>query len=260
VIVSPGGEKAGIVALNKLTGETVWVCSETQHKAGYCSPILVDYQGLRQIVTFTAKSAVGVHAATGKLLWQVERVTPYDENIPTPLFHDGCVFLTTGHKVGGMLLKLNVRSPLAPRGDSPPAERDAHMRNQTCSVDVLWRNEDIDNHHGGVILHDGHLYGFSHGKYKWGLACANWKTGATAWRVRTPTEGSLAFADGLLYSLTENGVMSLERPNPARREVVGSFHIPKGGQGPTWAHPVVLGGRLYVRHSDFLYCYDVKGK
>jgi outer membrane protein assembly factor BamB len=241
VIVSPGGVEAGMVALNKHTGELVWACTETKHKAGYASPILVDYQGLRQIVTFTARSAVGVHADTGKLLWEVEHVTPYDENITMPLYHDGHVFMTTGHTVGGMLLKLNVNG-------------------QACSVDIVWRNHDLDDHHGGVILHNGHLYGFSHGLYKWGYACVDWKTGQTAWRVRTATEGSITYADGLLYTMDERGTVHLERPNPARRDIISQFTLPKGGEGPTWAHPVVCGGRLYLRHSDFLYVYDIRAK
>lgn len=241
VIVCPGGPKAGIVALNKHTGETVWVCSETRHKAGYASPVLVDFQGLRQIVTLTAQSAVGVHAETGKLLWEIKHVTPFDENIMMPIAHDGHVFVSTGHRVGGMLLKLRVKA-------------------QTCSVDVVWRNHDLDNHHGGVILHDGHLYSYSHGKYKWGFACAEWRTGETKFRVRTPTKGALTYADGLIYALDERRGMRLLRPNPERLEIVSEFQIPSGGKGPTWAHPVVCAGRLYLRHGDFLYCYDVRAK
>ena len=241
VVVCPGGPKAGIVALNKHTGETVWVCSETGHKAGYASAILIDYQGLRQIVTLTAQSAVGVHADTGKLLWQLEHRTPFDENIFTPLFHDGHVLISTGHRVGAVLLKLNVKG-------------------QACSVDVVWRNHDLDNHHGGIILHDGHLYSYSHGKYKWGFTCADLKTGETKYRVRTPTKGALTFADGLIYALDERRTMRLVRPNPQKLDIVSEFQIPRGGKGPTWAHPVICAGRLYIRHSDFLYVYDIKAE
>ncbi len=241
VIVCPGGKQAGIVALNKTTGETVWVCDETKHKAGYASPILVDHGGLRQIVTLTAKSFVGVRASDGKLLWQIPHETPYDENIMMPLFHDGDVFASTGHRVGGLRVTLNVEG-------------------QNCSANVVWRNHDLDNHHGACILHEGYLYSYSHGKYKWGFTCAAWATGKTQYRLRRPTKGALTYADGRLYALDEKRGMRLLRPNPERFDVVSHFEIPRGGKGPTWAHPVVCGGRLYIRHSDFLYVYDIRAR
>ena len=241
VIVSPGGRRAGVVALDKRTGKTVWVCPDTGQKAGYCSPILAEHDGLRQIVTMTAKTLVGIRAADGKLLWQLEHKTPFDENITQPLFHDGHVLFSTGHRVGSVLLKLNVTGA-------------------TCTVTEVWRNRDLDNHHGCIILHDGHLYGTSHGKYKWGFASVDFRTGKTNYRVRTPTEGSLTFADGLLYSMDERGTVHLERPNPARRDIVSTFRIPRGGKARTWAHPVVCGARLYLRHSNFLFAYDIRAR
>ncbi|MBL7223690.1 MAG: PQQ-binding-like beta-propeller repeat protein [Candidatus Brocadiae bacterium] len=241
VIVCPGGEEAGIVALDKRTGKTVWVCAETRHKAGYGSAILVEHGGLRQIVVATAQSLVGVRAADGKLLWQIKHKTPYDENIMMPLFHEGHVLFSTGHRVGAVRLKLNVQG-------------------QACAVDVVWRNPDLDNHHGGLILHGGHLYTYSHGKYKWGFTCAEWESGKTTFRVRTPTKGALTYADGRIYALDERRGMRLLRPNTAKLDVVSEFEIPRGGKGPTWAHPVVCGGRLYIRHSDFLYAYDIAAR
>jgi hypothetical protein len=71
-------------------------------------------------------------------------------------------------------------------------------------------------------------------------------------------KGSLTYADGMLYTLSENSVMGLVRPAAAGYELVSSFNIPKGGKGNSWAHPVVCGGRLYIRHDDFLYVYDVR--
>jgi len=241
VICTPGGAKAGFAALNKTTGETVWVCEGPGDKPGYCSPILVEYKGLRQIVTLMSKAAVGVNADTGELLWRLDHVTPFDENIVTPVYHDGHIFVTSGHRVGGVLLKLNVEG-------------------NKCSIQEAWRNKDLDTQHGGVVLVDGCLYGFVHGRYKWGWACVDFKTGRTMHAERTPTQGSITYADGMLYTMDEKGTVSLVKPTPEARVVVSQFQIPRGGKRRTWAHPVVCGGRLYIRHGDFLYAYDIKAK
>jgi len=241
LICTPGGPEITMVALDKASGETIWACKGGKHKPGYASPIVFDYRGLRQVTTMLAKSIIGVNAETGELLWQVGHTTPFDENIFTPRYHDGHLYFATGHRVGSRLLKLNVQ------GDK-------------CAVDLVWKTERLDSHHGDVLLIDGCLYGYAHGKYKWCWECLDWKTGKLMHSVRTPTKGSITFADGLIYARNEKGLVELIRPTPERREVISSFHIPKGGRGPTWAHPVVCGGRLYLRHSDFLYAYDIKGK
>ena len=71
-------------------------------------------------------------------------------------------------------------------------------------------------------------------------------------------EGSLTCAEGMLYTLSERRRVGLVRPAPAAHEVISEFEIPQGGKGPTWAHPVICGGRLYIRHSDRCYAYDVR--
>ena len=71
-------------------------------------------------------------------------------------------------------------------------------------------------------------------------------------------KGSLTVADGMLYILGERGTMGLVIPSPEAHTVVSRFDLPKGGKGRWWAHPVVCNGRLYVRHGEFLYAYDVR--
>ena len=139
LICTPGGEGAGVVALDKNTGRTVWVCRETHDKPGYCSPIVVEYKGLRQIMTMLAQSIIGVNADNGKLLWQFEHITPYDENINVPIFHDGCILVST-QTTGSRLLRLNVEG-------------------QEVSVEQAWQSELLENQHGGVLLVGHYLYG-----------------------------------------------------------------------------------------------------
>jgi outer membrane protein assembly factor BamB len=241
LICTPGGEEIGIVALHKLTGETVWSAKGIGEKPGYASTILVEHKGLRQIVALMAKALVGVNADTGELLWRFGHETPYDESLFTPLFHDGHIYFATAHARGSRLLKLNVEG-------------------RKSSVELAWSTEKLDSHHGGVILLDGCLYGFCHGNYKPRWDCLELKTGKLMHSLSTPTAGCVTYADGLIYGMDERGTVILIKPTPAERVVVSQFAIPKGGPGPVWAHPVVCGGRLYLRHSDSLFAYDIQAK
>jgi outer membrane protein assembly factor BamB len=127
-----------------------------------------------------------------------------------------------------------------------------------ASVRPVWRSKDLDNRHGGVILCDGSLYGASHfnNNAKW--ICLDWNTGRMMWADRGVGEGSSTLADGMLYTLNERRTVGLVRPTPTGYELVSQFKLPEGGDGPTWAHPVVCGGRLYLRHGDRLYAYGVR--
>lgn len=237
LICCPGGPQTAVVALNKHTGQTIWKSpSASGDRAGYASPTLAVHQGLRMILTMTSQHAIGVNADTGELLWQFKHVTPFDENIFSPIFHDGQVFISTGHEVGSVMLKV-------------------HVQGGKAAVQEVWRNTDLDNHHGGTILLDGYLYG---SRWSPGWACLEWRSGKTQYTSRGVGKGSLTYAEGMLYTLGENGEMGLVPAKPQEHTVVSRFRLPAGGAGPAWAHPVVCGGRLYLRHGDFLYAYDVR--
>ncbi|MFC2129767.1 polyvinylalcohol dehydrogenase, partial [Bacteroidota bacterium] len=122
--------------------------------------------------------------------------------------------------------------------------------------DTVWQSEIMDNHHGGVILHEGYLYGS--GSKSRGWFCLDFRTGKQLWNM--DGKGSLTFAEGMLYLLDERGNMKLVRATPDQCEISGEFKVPEGGDGMYWAHPVVCGGRLYVRHADKLYAYDISVK
>ena len=236
VICSPGGAQAAVVALDKATGKKVWVCKGTGDKPGYASPILVEQDGLRLIVTMTAKAAIGLNADTGELLWDFAHKTSYDCNIPTPIYHDGHIFIDSGYGSGGALLELTVAGKKA-------------------SVKEVWRTKALDNHHGGIVLLDGYLYGSTH-KGQW--VCLEFKTGKVMYTERGVGKGSITYADGMFYTYSEGGAAGLVKAGPSAHEVVSTFRVPKGGRGPYWAHPVVCNGRLYLRHDDALHCYDIK--
>ncbi len=238
VISCPGGPQTCMVALDKKTGLVVWQAPGTDELAGYSSPILVEQQGLRIIVALTAKAIVGVNADTGELLWHVKHESYADENIMMPIYRDGCIFIST-LQTGSVKWQL-------------------HVKDGKASLEELWRTQDLDCHHGGVVLLDERLYGNSTFRNSNLWVCLDWQTGLCLSTEKGVGKGSLTYADGMLYTLSEDGLMGLARPTPTGLELVSSFKLPEGGEGPTWAHPVVCGARLYLRHDEFLYAYALR--
>jgi len=241
VICCPGGTIA-MAALDKKTGRVVWKSPSAGEPAGYASPIVAEYQGLRMILTMSQKSLIGVNADTGDLLWRFEHYTPrYVANCVTPIYHDGHIFISGGYGKGSVLLEIRVDG-------------------QEAAVEPVWRTENLDNRHGGVVLRNGYVYGASHSNNTAKWVCLDWKTGQLIYAERGVGQGALVFADGMLYTLSERRTVGLVEATPTGHVVVSQFKIPEGGEGPTWAHPVVCGGRLYIRHADHLYAYDVRTK
>ncbi len=236
VIVTPGGPKAGIVALDKMTGKTVWTSQQLSDEAGYASPIAADVQGVRVIMTLTSRAGVGVRASDGKLMWRHTQVANDTANIATPVFHDNKVFYTSGYGVGAALLGLTAQA-----GD--------------VKAQQIYFTRDMQNHHGGVVLVNGYLYGFNNSI----LTCLEFATGKMMWRDRSVGKGTLMYADGNLYIQSEDHVVGLAEASPAGYKEKGRFRIQDQGF-PSWAHPVVSGGMLYIRDQGTLAAYNIKGK
>jgi hypothetical protein len=116
------------------------------------------------------------------------------------------------------------------------------------------------NHHGGVILLDGCLYGAAHQRNGGRWICLAWNDGAKKYAEKGVGKGSLTCADGMLYCWSENGLVGLVPATPEKHEPVSRFTVASGGDGPTWAHPVVCGGRLYLRHGNVLHAYDIRAE
>jgi len=245
VICTPGGKNVSMAALEKETGETIWKCTGAGDKPGYASAILIDYEGLKQIVTAMSESIVGVRASDGKLLWRYPHKVYADENITTPLFQDGFVIVSGCGRRGTTSLELRVSG-------------------EECSVEERWRNETLDNKQGGIVLVDGRIYGYAESQNRsepW--MCIDFKSGATIFQsapVRSSYKyknGCLTYADGMFYLFSDNGHMVLAEPTSEGFRVSGRLNLKEPGKRPTWAHPVVHGGRLYIRYGDKLAAYDV---
>jgi outer membrane protein assembly factor BamB len=239
VVCTPGGDKGTLAALKKDTGELAWQSGELTDNAQYSSPILAMHHGKPQIVQLVMTKVFGVDPANGKVLWKQDfpgRVAV----IPTPIYHDGHVYVAAGYGVGCMLVKVGADN----------------------SVSVAYENKVMKNHHGGVIRVGDHLFGHSEGP---GWVCQNFKTGEEVWASKKLGKGAIHFADGMFYCLDEgSGDVALVELSTKEWVEKGRFKLDpqtkqRSPQGRIWTHPVVVNGRLYLRDQELLHCYDVKG-
>jgi len=236
VIVTPGGRNAGLAALDKKTGKTVWTTAEVSETAGYSSVVAADVQGVRTYITLTSEAAIGVRAADGKLMWRNAKAANNTANITTPVLFGNKVFVTSAYNTGGLLLQLRAE-------------------NGEVRADEVYFTRDMMNHHGGVVFVNGYLYGFSNAI----LTCLEADTGKVQWRDRSVGKGSLTYADGRLYVLGETNTAGLVDASPAGYVERGRFQIADQGW-PSWAHPVVAGGRLYLRNQGVLAAHEIAAR
>ena len=234
VLINAGGPNASIVALSKKDGTVLW---KTQSdKAGYSSALPVQVGGKTQVVFFTQQRALGLDPADGKVLWEYSKPSNDVANVATPVARGNRVWISSDYGTGGGLVEIKPTATGA-------------------TASEVYFTQEMKNHHSTSILIGEHLYGFSGGI----LTAMKFDTGEVAWKDRSVGKGSLVFADGHLYALSENGVVGLIEATPTGYREKGRFRIPQDSL-PTWAHPIVVGGRFYIRDQDTIYAFDVKQK
>lgn len=234
--VRPAGKKGFQVCLDKNDGKLIWANTDIPGVEGYSSAVVFDYGDNKHITGSSSNCYYGVDAATGRLLWKVDFENQQGLNLTDAIAKDGYVFITSGYGKGSMLFRLKAS------GDKFVPE-------------TVWQSGLMDNHHGGVILHNDYLYGSGSNSRGW--FCLEFFTGKQIWN-NTRGKGAITYADGMLYLLDErSGSMKLVKATPDSYESAGEFNVPSGGQSMYWAHPVVCGKRLYVRHWDKVFVYDI---
>lgn len=247
IICTPGGIETMLVAMNKHTGETLWkstmpdIGPAGREGAGFSSIVITEVAGIRQYVQLVGRGVIGVAADDGRFLWGYNEVANPTANIPTPIVHKNLVFAANGYNVGSVLLQLEAN------GDGG------------IDAQQIYRlsGNRFQNHHGGVVLVDGYLFG-GHGSNNGLPTCVELKSGQVMWKRRGPGTGSAAVvcADGHLYFRYQNGTMALIEASPEGYRLKGTFQIPGAG-GDSWAHPVIAHGRLYLREKDRLWVYQI---
>ncbi|NNE93066.1 MAG: PQQ-binding-like beta-propeller repeat protein [Verrucomicrobiales bacterium] len=232
--VTPGGNQGTLLSLKKSDGSPVWQSEGTTQRAHYSSPVFAEIAGKKQIVQFGNKSTFGVAQDTGELLWEYSNAANGTANCSTPIVDGDLVLASSAYGTGGGVAKISNE------GDGQKAEE-------------VWFEKALQSHHGGLVKVGDHVYGFGSG----GLICIDFKTGEIAWQDRSVGKGSVIYADGHLYCLGENHKVALVEATPTGYVEKGRFEIESRGR-PSWAHPVIANGVLFIRDQHVLTAYDVK--
>jgi outer membrane protein assembly factor BamB len=237
VVITPGGSEGSIVALDKKTGALLWRSKGFADPPQYSSLIIAEIAGVRQYIQLTSKHVVGVATADGKVLWQAPRPGRVAV-IPTPIYSDGFVYVTSGYGVGCNLFHVTAADG-------------------TFTAKEIYANKVMANHHGGVIKVGDCVYGHSDSK---GWTCQDFKTGEVKWQEKEKLgKGAIGYADGHFYLRTEDkGTMGLIEATPEGYKERGRFEQPNRSKEKAWPHPVITGGKLYLRDQDVLLCYNLK--
>ena len=236
LFVLPGAPDCLMIALDKKNGNVVWTTpNPINETAAYCTPLIIEYNGNKQIITLSQKSIFSVNAKTGEFLWSASHPTIHDMNAVTPVYFDGTIFVTS--------FDTGCESFQITKGKN--------------EIQSIWKTKLMDVHHGGVVGLNGYVYGV--GDKSKGLFCLDLKTGKEMWNDSGVGKGPLTYADGMLYTISEKGgKVDLVEATPSKFNMVSSFQVKDESKDFFWAHPVVFGGRLYIRHDQILYVYEVK--
>lgn len=255
VVCTPGGPDATMVALDKRTGKTLWTCSvRKEHSAAakpdprgkkrrdyataaYSSVVASGIGGVRQYIQFLDGGVIGVSASDGKLLWTYDAPASPTANCTTPIVRGDIVFAASAYKTGGGAARIVKTSA-------------------GFEAREIWFLDEFQNHHGGIVLIGDHLYGTGVSE----MLCVDFKTGRIAWRDPSVGKGSTVAAGGRLYVRSETGPIALVDASPAKYVERGRFDQPDRRKEKSWPHPMIAGGRMYIRDQDLLLCYDISGR
>ncbi len=240
VLCLPGGAKALAAALDKKTGKTVWTATGLADRAAYCTPVIATHKGVRQMITMTARSVISIEVKTGKLLWTHPYPMGYPQHATPPVYYNGHVFVACGHSTGGTMLRIS---------------------SDGRSVKKVWYMRKFDNCHGGVMRIGNRLYGSGCRVGGKGFYCVDFQTGKLLGSNQEVGKISILQADGMLYGLNHTGPMYLMKLTDDGIEIVSRFNMPDKRKTNIYlAHPVICGGRLYLREGNNLYAHDIRAK
>ncbi len=226
-----GGSGKSVVAYHKLTGKPIW--KSLSDKQAYTAPIQAELAGLKQIIIISAVRVAGLGIDDGALLWEYPWKTEYDVNAAEPLLvDDNRIFVSSGYGHGSVLLRIS-------------------QTNGAFKASPVWENKRMKNKFNGSVLEKGYLYGLDEGI----LTCLDLETGEREWKGGRYGYGQILLAGGNLIVLTEKGDLVLVETTPeAHRELARFSAI----SGKTWNYPAITDGRLLVRNTTEMACFDLR--
>lgn len=229
-----GGPENNVIAVDRNTGKLIWKCSGKGEASAYCSPMIIKLKNRKILVTQTASSILGIDAENGRMLWSHDQPNKWSVHANTPVFLDGQLYCQSGYGQGGVMLKLS---------------------EDGTSIQEVWRATSMDNRMGGFVVLNGKIFGSDDSGKLW--YCVDWKTGTTMFSEKITGRGTIISADGMLYLYGENGEVVLAQPEANNFKKISAFKVPYG-EDQHWAHPVIVNGKLFVRHGTSMMVYKIK--
>ncbi len=234
IYVTPGGKDNFLIALNRMNGELIWSSKGVGEKSAYCTPLVIELEKRKLIVTHSESHIMGIDAKDGKVLWKHYQPNQYSVHPNTPLYHDGGIFYFSGYGKGGGMLKLS---------------------EDGSSIEPGWYSERFDSRMGGAVLHEGYIYTSGDKNKYW--YCIDWESGEEKYAEKALAVGVTIFADGNLYCYGQRGELVMAKATPAGFEKTGETKV-ELGSAQHWAHPVIHNGVLYLHHGNALMAYKIK--
>lgn len=229
VIVTPGGQNAGMVALDKNTGKTIWQ-GGSNAVPSYSTPNAATINGTKQYVVTYAKGIMGVDASNGKLLWYAKWETSYDVNAADPIVIGNSVFITSGYGHGCGLFDIN-----------------------GSSATKRWENKAIQGQFASSVFSGGYIYGTGDPGL---LTCLNPKDGSVVWSQKGFEKSGAIGVDGVIITLDGGGNVVMCEMSPAGYKELGRLKAPLGGQ--SWTAPIIAQGKLIIRNKNSIACIDIR--
>jgi len=233
---TPGGIDANIIALNRKTGSLIWKSKGVGEESAYCSPRFFEFNGVKYLLTITAKSILALNPENGNVIWSHDLLYPNGIHGNTPIYRDGYIFAMNGWNFGSVMLKL---------------------ADDGKSVSEVWRSKLFDLEHGGVVLLGDNIYGADWTTKH--FSCVDWKTGVVKDSVKVISPSSMISAEGLIYCYTYAGEVALVKPLESGFEIISKFKV-DGIKRDHISFPVINKGRLYIRYANTLWVYSISKK
>jgi len=234
LIIAPGGEENNVMALNRITGETIWTSRGTGGRGAFNAPIFLNDQEIPQVVVKMTNHIIGLDISNGELLWYHSHPGRSTQHPNTVVYYDNMLFTMTSHATGAQMLRLT---------------------NGGRNVEQVWTNPYITSRSGHAMKFGNYVLSSAERPNRWFLH--NWHTGEVLFEDNSIGTGAIIFADGMLYIYAERGEMILARPSTEQLDIVSRFPITLGTD-QHWAHPVIYQGVLFVRHGNALMAYRIR--
>ena len=232
VTYSAGQGGKGLIAYNRENGEIAWTANAGMYS--YSSPHLLTIAGQEQVLFISDAGLTSLEPQSGKVLWKYDAPGQPPRSLQPLMVGEGKLLVQLGLEAPADLIQV------AKDGD-------------TWTATKIWTTKNMKSPFNDFVLHEGNVYGFDNTFF----CCVDANTGEKKWRKGRYGQGQvMLIADqGVLIVLSEKGKVVLVAAKADDLQELGSF---QAIEGKTWNHPVLWQGKLYVRNSQEIACYEIK--